>query len=291
MDREIPALRKCVVAIGLMLIAVAISWTGVLERMSSKYVDDALTQAFSAYAVARGVNAVVSVLQSISVGGSLGASFTVSPGEALDPINDLVERYATVMEFSIGSLLTQKILIEITSSRIFNVLLSIGVAAFVLSLLSKAMPWRGVLYRSVLSLLFLRFAVVFAVLANGWVDVVFLREGIDQNVAGVGGVSESVGTRIGDPAQAREPVEKEGLLDSLKNGFSGLSGKAKGMLAQVDAGAAKEELEKAIPSMVDLMAVFVLKTLLLPLLFLYGLKRAFAELWGWRGAGVAQAVA
>ncbi len=290
MDREIPALRKCAVAIGLMLIAVAISWTGVLERMSSKYVDDALTQAFSAYAVARGVNAVVSVLQSISVGGSLGASFTVSPGEALEPINDLVERYATVMEFSIGSLLTQKILIEITSSRIFNVLLSIGVAAFVLSLLSKAMPWRGVLYRSVLSLVFLRFAVVFAVLANGWVDVVFLREGIDQNVAGVGGVSESVGTRIGDPGQAREPVEEEGLLDSLKNGFSGLSGKAKDMLAQVDAGAAKEELEEAIPSMVDLMAVFVLKTLLLPLLFLYGLKHAFVQLWGWRGAGVAQAV-
>lgn len=292
MDRKIPVRRKCAVAVGLMLLAVAISWSGVLERMSGKYVDDALTQAFSAYAVARGVNGVVSVLQSISVGGSLGASFSVSPGEALDPINDLVERYATVMEFSIGSLLTQKILIEITSSTIFNVSLSLGVAVFVLSLLGKDKPWRGVLYRSVLSLVFLRFAVVFAVLANGWVDVVFLREGIEQNVAGVGGVSESVGTRIDDAAQAGATVEDRGLLDSLKNGFSGLSGKAKNMLAQIDAGAAKQELEEAVPGMVDLMAVFVLKTLLLPLLFLYGLKRVFAQLWVWRaaGAGVAQAV-
>lgn len=291
MDRERLALRKFAMAFGLMLVAVAMSWTGVVDRISSRYVDDALTQAFSAYAVARGVNGVVSVLQSISVGGSLGASFAVSPGEALDPINDLVERYASVMELSIGSLLTQKILIGITSSRIFNVLLSAGVAAFMLSVLANAKPLRGVLFRTVLSLVFLRFAIVFAVLANGWVDVVFLREGINQNVAGVGDVSESVSTRIADPVKAEEPVEDDGLLNSLKNGLSDLSGKAKGMWTQIDPGAAKEELEEAIPGMVDLMAVFILKTLLLPLMFLYGLKRAFSALWGWRGAGSKLAVA
>lgn len=284
MDREILASRKCVAAIGLMLLAVAISWTGILERLSSDYVDEALTQAFSAYAVARGINGVVSVLQSISVGGSLGASFAVSPGEALDPINDLVERYATVMEFSIGSLLTQKILIGITASKIFNVLLSLGVGAFILSLLSRAKPWRDLLFRTVLTLVFLRFAVVLAVLANGWVDVVFLRDGINQNVAGVGGVSESVSTQINDAAQAKQPVEEEGLLDSLKNGFSSISGKAKDLMTQIDPAAAKQELDATIPGVVDLMAVFVLKTLLLPLLFLYGLKRVFSQLWGWRGA-------
>src|SRR3990167_4805526 len=108
MDQKGLALRKFAVAFGFMLLAVAMSWLGALDRTSSKYVDDALVQAFSAYTVARGVNAVVSVLQSVSVGGSLGASFAVSPGEVLDPINDLVERYAAVMELSIASLLTQR---------------------------------------------------------------------------------------------------------------------------------------------------------------------------------------
>lgn len=54
------------------------------------------------------------------------------------------------------------------------------------------------------------------------------------------------------------------------------------MMSQLDASAAKEELDSAVPNLVDLMAVFILKTILLPLLFLYGLKRVFSLLWGWR---------
>lgn len=292
MDQKGLALRKFAVALGFMLLAVAMSWLGALDRTSSKYVDDALVQAFSAYTVARGVNAVVSVLQSVSVGGSLGASFSVSPGEVLDPINDLVERYAAVMEFSIASLLTQKILIGITSSQVFNVLLSLSVAAFMLSVLANTRPLTGVLFRTVLSLIFLRFAIVLAVLANSWVDAAFLRDGIDQNVAEMNGVSESVATRIAEPAQVQEPAEKEqGLLDSFTSGVSGLAAKAQGLMTQMDASAAKDALEASVPGMVDLMAVFILKTLLLPLLFLYGLKRAFSVLWGWRGASLKPATA
>ena len=292
MDQKGLALRKFAVAFGFMLLAVAMSWLGALDRTSSKYVDDALVQAFSAYTVARGVNAVVSVLQSVSVGGSLGASFAVSPGEVLDPINDLVERYAAVMELSIASLLTQKILIGITSSQVFNVLLSLSVAAFMLCALANVRPLTGVLFRTVLSLIFLRFAIALAVLANSWVDAAFLRDGIDQNVAEMNGVSESVATRIAEPAQVQAPAEKEqGLLDSFTSGVSGLAAKAQGLMTQMDASAAKDALEASVPGMVDLMAVFILKTLLLPLLFLYGLKRAFSVLWGWRGASLKLATA
>ena len=69
---------------------------------------------------------------------------------------------------------------------------------------------------------------------------------------------------------------------------------ARRALAQLgldDASAAKDALEASVPGMVDLMAVFILKTLLLPLLFLYGLKRAFSVLWGWRGASLKPATA
>lgn len=284
MDKERMTLRKYAMVFGFMLLAVAMSWTGVADRSSSKYVDDALTQAFSAYAVARGVNAVVSVLQSVSLGGSLGASFEVNPGELLDPINDLVERYATVMEFSIGSLLTQKILIGITSSQIFNVLLTLSVVAFILTVVANVTQLTGVLFRTVLSLVFLRFAIVLVVLANGWVDAAFLRDGVDQNVAQMNQISEDVAARIPEPPKAPEPTEEgQGLLDSFTTGVSGFADKAKNLMAQMDAGAAKKALDQSVPGMVDLMAVFILKTLLLPLLFLYGLKRVFSELWGWRG--------
>ena len=293
MEHNGVAVRKFAMAIGFMLLAVVMSWTGVVDRNSSKYVDDALTQAFSAYAVARGINAVVSVLQSVSVGGSLGASFDLSPGEALDPINDLVERYATVMEFSIGSLLTQKILIGVTSSPFFNILLTLSVAVFIISVLAKAQQFTGVLFRIALSLIFLRFAIVLAVLANSWVDAAFLQDEIQQNVSEMQSASDAAATRIPEaPKTQAAPAEEEpGLMNSFKNGVSGFAEKAQGLMAQMDVGAAKESLDQSVPGMVELMAVFILKTLLLPLLFLYGLKRAFSVLWGWRGASLKPATA
>lgn len=79
MEQSGVAVRKFAMVIGFMLLAVVMSWTGVVDRNSSKYVDDALTQAFSAYAVARGINAVVSVLQSVSVGAALVPVLTCHP--------------------------------------------------------------------------------------------------------------------------------------------------------------------------------------------------------------------
>lgn len=275
--------RKYMMVLVAMLLAVAMSWVGVLDRSSGKYVDEALVQAFSTYAVARGINGVVSVLQSVSVGGSLGVAFNVSPGEILDPVNDLVERFAAIMELSIGSLLIQKILIAITSSAFFNVLLTASVAAFALTALLNITSAVGPLFRTVLTLVFLRFAIVLAILANSWVDIVFLREGIDQRLEGVSSVSEEVSARVAEsPAESKPAEEEQGFFDSLKNGVSGFAERTQSMMSQLDAGAAKEELDNAIPNMVDLMAVFILKTILLPLLFLYGLKRVFSLLWGWR---------
>lgn len=293
MEQNGVTVRKFAMAIGFMLLAVVMSWTGVVDRNSSKYVDDALTQAFTAYAVARGVNAVVSVLQSASVGGSIGVSFNLSPGEVLDPINDLVERYATVLELSIGSLLTQKILIGATSSLFFNILLTLSVAVFTLSVLAKAQQCTGVLFRIALSLIFLRFAIVLAVLANSWVDAAFLQDEIQQNVSEMQSASDAAATRVPEEpkAQAAPAEEEQGLMNSFKSGVSGFAEKAQGLMAQMDVGAAKESLDQSVPGMVELMAVFILKTLLLPLLFLYGLKRAFSVLWGWRGASLKPATA
>jgi hypothetical protein len=101
----------------------------------------------------------------------------------------------------------------------------------------------------------------------------------------VSSVTEDVSARVVETPSAAKPAEEEqGMFDSFKDGFSALAEKTQGMMSQLDASAAKEELDNAVPNMVDLMAVFILKTILLPLLFLYGLKRVFALLWGWRDA-------
>ena len=60
--------------------------------------DDRLTEAgnraIAAFAVARTINAVVSVIQETQVGVSLGINTTIEPGQILDPLNDLIERFS-----------------------------------------------------------------------------------------------------------------------------------------------------------------------------------------------------
>ncbi len=56
--------------------------------------ESATGRALGAFALARGLNAAVSVLQETEVGFTLGVSMTVEPGQALDPLNDLVERFS-----------------------------------------------------------------------------------------------------------------------------------------------------------------------------------------------------
>ena len=120
----------------LMIIAIPIllmvAWTGTLDNQSTNYVNKAMIGAGAVYATARGINAVVSVLQ----GTELDAFFiTLTVGELLDPVNDLIERFSGVMLIALGSLAMQRILLELVTHTTFNILLTLmgaGTAAAVL---------------------------------------------------------------------------------------------------------------------------------------------------------------
>lgn len=63
--------------------------------LGEERLDDASNRAIAAFAVARTLNAVISVIQEMQVGVSLGISTTLQPGQILDPLNDLIERFST----------------------------------------------------------------------------------------------------------------------------------------------------------------------------------------------------
>ena len=66
----------------------------VTREATAARLEAASTRALAAFAVARGLNAVISVVQETEVGFSLGVNITAEPGQALDPLNDLVERFS-----------------------------------------------------------------------------------------------------------------------------------------------------------------------------------------------------
>jgi len=158
----------------------ALAWFGILDDASSGYVDTAFTGAGIVYGTARGINALVSVLQ----GTELDFVFvTAAVGEVLDPVNDLIERFSGVVLIALGSLALQKLLLGLVSHNLFNTLMTL------LALASAWALWRGqrglwiTLLRYFLVAAFLRFSLGLVVLANSWVDNAFLLEADQQRHA------------------------------------------------------------------------------------------------------------
>ncbi|TCO76686.1 hypothetical protein EV688_104140 [Chromatocurvus halotolerans] len=247
--------RTCLLA--LCVLGPLLAWMGVLDGLSEQSVDSALLATGAAYASARGINALVSVMQGTEVHAVM---LTVAAGEVLDPINDLIERISTLFLFALGSLALQKTLLLLAAERAFNLLLTV---AAIVSAITLLQPRRnGVATNLVLRLflvtLFLRFALGVSALASGWIDAAFLAERDKRQRAAMEHFrGELAALESADPDQTGQ-----GWLQRLRNSVSPAEVRARlsALEARVDDFAA---------SAMTLAMSLLLKSIVLPLAFLY----------------------
>lgn len=161
------------------LVVTAISWFDELDEYTDAHLDEALLGAGAVYATARGVNALVSFLQGTEVD---AVFLTVSVGEALDPLNDLIERFAAIMLVALGSLAAQKILLEIVSDSLFSTLLSINILWLLLAIRFSRLDFFSA-QKTFLILIFVRYSLVFAVIASSATDNYFLAARDSERLA------------------------------------------------------------------------------------------------------------
>ena len=151
------------------------SWLGTIDKYSDDYTSRAIVEAGTSYAIARGINAVVSMLQTSTVEGSvviLHGSITI--GEILDPINDLIERFSQVMTMVLGSLMLQKILLYIASNKIFSLLISVFGCLSIFLLRTRYNKMIEASLKLFLILLVVRFSLGMVLVLNNAVEHLFL---------------------------------------------------------------------------------------------------------------------
>jgi len=158
----------------------ALGWYGILDDFSSRDINASISSAGLIYGTARGINALVSLLQGTELSFPL---LTFSIGEILDPVNDLIERFSDIVFLAMGSLALQKILLAVVSATIFNIVLSVVAVFTGLALLLGNAHLLSVLLRTFLLIAFFRFSLSLVVLANHWVDTNFLDEADQQRHA------------------------------------------------------------------------------------------------------------
>jgi len=272
-----PPRRTLVLAALAASAAVALAALGTLDTWATREVDTALARALLAFALARGLNGVISVVQGTQVAlepGGLGV--TLSPGEILDPVNDLVEQFSTVMLVASASLGLQKLLLGISAWWPITLLLALALAGWIASAWrgggdSRARAWLRAL---ALVLLALRFAVPLAALTSEAAYRLFLAPEFEASTAQLEGSRDDLAARAAAAEQAAQPAADESLIE-----------RANRWLAQtretLDLKARLADLQQLAAdttrNVIDLIAVFVLQSLLFPLAFAWIAWRALTR--------------
>ena len=84
-----------------------------LESNIGQELTTMLKVTLSVYAVLRGLNAVISTAQGTELSiEPMGVGLTLTPGEILDPLNDLIEQVSTVLLFASASIRNTKNTVE-----------------------------------------------------------------------------------------------------------------------------------------------------------------------------------
>ena len=242
------------------LIMVVCSWLAPLDAAANKQVDAGLKRALISFTTARVLNAIISVAQGTEVAvqpAGVGVIFT--PGQLLDPVNDLVEQFSNLMLAASVAFGIQKLLISIGAYWPISLTLSITALAWaVFYLRQKSFP--AVLSRILVVLLMIRFAIPVVTIGTEILFQKFMANDYRLSQQGIDTASGNLG-KLSPPTAATN--ENPGMIDSIK-GWWVQNGDVKLRYEQL-----KQSAEQATEHIIKLIAIFVLQTLVIPLLLLW----------------------
>jgi hypothetical protein len=263
--------------VALAMTTVALAFAGVVDRAGEAAAEDAFKRALVTFAAARALNSAISVAQGTELAVEPGGvGVIVAIGEALDPINDLVEQFSTVMLVATSSLGLQNILLDITAWWGITALLCLAAGAVLLtSFIPQAavQAWLPLARRLLLAAIFLRFVLPLLVIGTSWAFDTFLAAeqaaataAIESTTATVQAINDDTATDTPDP-------EDMSLLDRLDSAINDAleTFQIDERLERVDAA-----LSNAAEHVINLIVIFLLQTIVFPILFawllLEGLK-------------------
>lgn len=236
------------------------------DTLGERHVNDAFKRALAVAAIARGLNGVISVAQGTELAvqpAGVGVNFT--PGEILDPINDLVERFSWIMLLATSSLGVQKVLLAMSAWH--GLLLGIVIVAMALvasRLFATNTRLRSILTRLFLFLVLLRFMMPMIAIANDLVYRAFLETDYVTASEDLQATSDEIG-ELNRQAGAEEDSQG-GLVDKAKDFYQQVANR-------IDFEKRYENYRLAAASVgensVNLIVVFIMQTVVFPLLFIF----------------------
>ena len=254
------------------LLVVILAFSGWIDDKGSEYASEQIEVAAITFAVARSLNAGISVAQGTEVTLSpagLGTSLAV--GEILDPINDMIERFSFVVLAAITSLGIQQILIHIASTTFINLLVVIStLTCLALSFKPQlaSQGFRIIVFKTCLLLIVFRFFIALSLLLNQAVYISTIEVKQSASLASLTVSSEEIKAIPSTQVKPNDPDSS--FINDMKAKWENFQSS---MNHALDLERLKNKASNAIDNMIDLIISFVLLTLLMPIAFLWlGIK-------------------
>ncbi len=238
------------------------SWLAPLDEPATKQVDAGLKNALVTFATARTLNGVVSALQGTQVATQpFGVGITFTPGQLLSPANEVLKHFSDLMLAASIAFGIQKVLIGIGAFWLVSLALTVVALAWAWSSFRLEQPPRW-LAKGLVVLVMVRFAIPAVAIGTDMLVQRFLAADYEASQQAIALSSSQLAT-LNPPVPSS--AEGSGILDRMKDLLP------KGMDVKARFERLKDAAEQATTHVVNIMVIFLLQTLIIPLLLLWGL--------------------
>lgn len=269
------------------LLLVVASWLPAVQERAVELTDQGLNRALVTFGVARGLNAAVSIIQGTEIAVQpFGMGATLSLGQVLDPIDDLVEEFSSLMLFASVAFGVQKLLLKIAGAWVVSSLVTaIALVWAGLLIAGRSYPWLTRLF--VIAFL-VRLAIPIVTIGSGFVFDQLLAEEYATSQQSLEKTTSTIEAAKPDPQKVTTGPERtrQGdterfawITEQLELGKKWIADKMPDFKFRVphveipDFDSIKEAATSLPKRIAMLIAVFVMQTVALPILLLWFLYR------------------
>ena len=241
-----------------LVIGLSCAWTDYLDKTATVLVGDGFSRALVTFATARTVNAALSVAQTANVG-------FITFGQVLHPIDELVGQFSELMLAACVALGAMKILIIIGGYKGLTLLLTIT-ALWWVWVRWQEKPIPAPLSTAFLVLLLIRFAVPLVSVGSELIFQGFMEAGYTTAQKALADIptSELLGT---SEVASEADSGIRGAIENIKGRWSDV----KTIHTHIER--LKQFAARGVAHIINLVVVFLLQTLIVPLFLFWVLYR------------------
>lgn len=256
---------------------VVMAFISPLDQKGKENVDSSFTQAMVVFGTAKALNGVISLAQGTEVG---PPGVTVSIGEVLDPINDLVEQFSWIMLASMTSLGIQKILMNIVTGTLFDFLFVTTLLILNIWLFYRFKndnQTRDLFFKLAIVLVFLRFSIPMMAIINEYTYTNFVQQ--EYNIQELGDNITIISKNVRDinneslpgseSYKAEQSQNNKSMWDLISSTYSEYTKIFQSEFYKKKIDRYQQAAEKASEHIIQLIIAFVFQTIFFPLIFLF----------------------